>query len=476
MTATQTMSPDAERRDASAPSDRKRVNWFAAFWRWHFYGSVLVIPVLLVLAVTGLTYMYRAQVDAWTHPGVLTVAAPEGAERLPLSQQEEVVREAFPERNILSLVDHTGERATVFVTSAGEDSRNVYVDPYRGVVTGDLAPEGLISDWAERIHGTLLIGDAGDRIIELGASWAIVMTITGFVIFFLGRRPRKNATSRGMRGATLRGAHAVVGLPVGIGLLLLVVSGLPWTGLWGSQAQQIAAGNGMSLWGEDPGGESKLGELIEKTDGKSGPAGWAVSNGDTAHSHGSGEPISVDRAVLVASGTGAPGPYSITYPVDEKGVYSVFGWQWSNNGNPAEADVSRELAVHVDQYSGNVVGTYGYQDYSMVAKTVSQGIALHEGRRFGTINTIGTTLFCLAVIFLCVSAPIMWWKRRGAATGLAAPRARLPIFGNWILLGAVAALGLFLPLFGLSLLLILAVDQLIVRRVPSLARAFGSAR
>ncbi len=113
------------------------------------------------------------------------------------------------------------------------------------------------------------------------------------------------------------------------------------------------------------------------------------------------------------------------YPVDATGgVYSVFGGQWSNNGNPAESDVSKELTIHVDQYSGQVVGgTYAYADYSALAKTVSQGIALHEGgRRFGPVNTMLTTLFCLAVIFLCLSAPIMWWDPAGGtASGVAAP-------------------------------------------------------
>lgn len=473
MSVAEQTQPPAEAAD-SAPRARRGTNWFAAFWRWHFYGALLVIPVLLVLATTGLTYLYRAQVDAWTHPGVLTVAVPPGAERLPLSQQEAAVRAAYPDRDIVSVTDHLGDRSTVFVTDGGTAARNVYVDPYRAEVTGDLAPTDLPSDWAERIHGTLLIGDVGDRIIELGACWAIVLSVTGFLIFFLGRRPRRGATAKGLRGTRLRGVHAVVGLPVGIGILLLVVSGLPWTGLWGTQAQQLAADGHTSLWSDDPGAQSKLGPLIESADGKSGPAGWAVANGPTGSSSGTGASITVDQAAAAAREAGAPGPYFITYPEGETGVFSVFGWQWSNNGNPAEQDVSREITVHVDQYSGQVAGTYGYADYSAMAQTVSQGIALHEGRRFGPVNTVLTTLFCLAVVFLCISAPIMWWTRRGNASGVAAPRARMPVLGSRILLVTLVALGLFLPMFGLSLIVVLALDQVLIRRVPGLARFFGS--
>ncbi|WP_181073432.1 PepSY domain-containing protein [Rathayibacter sp. AY1A3] len=476
MTATDTDRPAAAGTPA-ARVHKRTTSWYAAFWRWHFYGSIIVIPVLFVLSISGMTYLFRAQVDAFTHPGILTVSEPEGAERVALSEQEAAVRGEYPDRPILSVVDNTGDRSTVFVTQLEDgSSANVYVDPYTATVTGELTADQLLSDWAERVHGDLLIGEdgVGDRIVELGASWAIVLTITGFIIFFLGRRPRRAALKKGVRGSKIRKMHAIAGLPVGLGILMLVVSGLPWTGVWGSFAQQVAAGSGLSLWGADPGAESTLGDLIEDTNGSSAPAGWAIGNGPLAESTGGGTSISVDDAVDLAREAGAPEPYSVIYPDSETGVFSVMGSQWNNNGNPAESDVAQERTIHVDQYSGQIAGEYGYDDYSATAKVVSQGIALHEGRRFGPVNMILTTLFCFAVIFLCVSGPIMWWTRRASASGLAAPRAALPVWGNWILLIAMIALGVFLPVFGLSLILVLALDQLLVRRVPRLKRFFGT--
>ena len=47
---------------ATPAAGRERRSLFRAFWRWHFYATVLVVPVLLVLAVTGGIYLLRFQV------------------------------------------------------------------------------------------------------------------------------------------------------------------------------------------------------------------------------------------------------------------------------------------------------------------------------------------------------------------------------------------------------------------------------
>ena len=50
--------------------------WFRAFWRWHFYASFLVIPVLLVLASTGLIYLFRFQIEPLVNADLMRVEVP----------------------------------------------------------------------------------------------------------------------------------------------------------------------------------------------------------------------------------------------------------------------------------------------------------------------------------------------------------------------------------------------------------------
>jgi uncharacterized iron-regulated membrane protein len=156
---------------------------------------------------------------------------------------------------------------------------------------------------------------------------------------------------------------------------------------------------------------------------------------------------------------------SIALPADDAGVFSAIGYAFEN---PAH-----ERTLHVDQYGGRVVSTYGYDDYPALAKVVAQGIGLHEGRRLGTLNFWLTTAFCLAVIFLsparsCGGAPAR--RPRSWAHPAAVCRSAPPALAVLIV-----ALAVFLPLFGITLAAVLLLDQLVLRRLPSLGTWFNVA-
>ena len=61
--------------------------------------------------------------------------------------------------------------------------REVYVSP-QGKVLGSLDPHRRIEDVVSRIHGSLLLGPAGDRIVELAASWTIMLILSGLYLWW----------------------------------------------------------------------------------------------------------------------------------------------------------------------------------------------------------------------------------------------------------------------------------------------------
>ena len=92
---TPSASPDLPNPTPSATEPQRRGSWFSAFWRWHFYASFLVIPVLAMLAVTGLIYLFRFQIEPALHPNLMRVDAPAGAPLQSYDSQLVAVRAAL---------------------------------------------------------------------------------------------------------------------------------------------------------------------------------------------------------------------------------------------------------------------------------------------------------------------------------------------------------------------------------------------
>ena len=97
-----------------APADRARAGTglFRAFWRWHFYASILVVPIMLMLSVTGLIYLFRWQIDPAMHRGVITIDVPATGAPLPLSTQEAAVKAAYPGQAITAVQQGAEDRST----------------------------------------------------------------------------------------------------------------------------------------------------------------------------------------------------------------------------------------------------------------------------------------------------------------------------------------------------------------------------
>lgn len=466
--------------DSTPTPDRKGKpsgGLFRAFWRWHFYASFLVIPVLLVLASTGLIYLLRFQIEPLMHADVMKVDVPADASRLSYDDQAAAVLKAYPHGRIAAVLEPSApNRSTDFSLSTAapgtpswEDDtlREVYVDPYTGKVLGELNPDDTLSGWAKNTHKDMMLGTKGQYLMELGACWAIVMALTGYYMYWKGRAARARRKLAKAKGAALRHKHATVGLFVGVGLLGLVVSGLPWTVWWGGHVQTFATSQGTSMWSSDPGAQSAPPTLdasiphshnVPWGAGKSPVPTSAPEPTDTT-------PVGVDAAVAAAEARGLTHPMTVAVPADAEGVYSVMGYAFNAP--------SKEATVHVDQFTGQPVSQYGYGDYSTLAKVVDQGIALHEGRRFGSLNFAVTALFCLAVIFMCLAGPLMWWRRRPKGASMGAPRGRLNVRTGPLAVVGLIGLALVLPVFGASLVAVFALDQLVLRRVPPLKNFFN---
>ncbi len=127
------------------------------------------------------------------------------------------------------------------VTDAG-DGMVVALNPYTGEVLRQTVSGDTWNLFLERIHGTLLIGDTGDRLIEIASSLGLLMIVTGLYLVW----PRQPGGARAMLVPDLaakgrawwKSLHQVTGTWMSVLLVFFLVTGLAWAGIWGERFVQ----------------------------------------------------------------------------------------------------------------------------------------------------------------------------------------------------------------------------------------------
>lgn len=458
----------------SRPPDAARSRGlYGAVWRWHFYAGLFVVPFLLMLAVTGAIYTFNNEIEDWWYRDL--VQTPACAAALPAAQQEAAVLAAYPGASISRYtVAGSAEHAAVWTIKPPQSAAlNVFVEPCTAVVRGAVAAKWQLMEVVSSLHGELLLGQVGDWIIELAASWAMVLLVTGLYLWWpeKGDRllgsfiPRLNAKGR----VFWRDLHAVPAMWNALAVGFLILSGLPWAGFWGGQLASLgtvshlttptpnfsAAPTLDAAAPADPHAAHKL-AAAGASDDTSIP--WAIRH-DAAPAGGAAritvaevEAIARERSVL-ASGL------RLIYP---NGAGAV----WHLSYIPGGATTQRTL--YLDPADGRVLDDIGYGRYSPLGKAVEWGVEIHLGRQFGLINQLLCVLVCALTVLTIVSGTVMWWKRRPAG-GLGAPSLPKSYRRQIGVVVIAAVLGVLFPLMGASLIAVLLLDFALRRLRPAAA-------
>ncbi|CAA9396313.1 Uncharacterized iron-regulated membrane protein; Iron-uptake factor PiuB [uncultured Leptolyngbya sp.] len=466
-----------------APANR----FYRTVWRWHFYAGLFVIPFLLMLATTGIIYLFKPQLDALMYHNLMFVQPTNAV--LPYTQQLEAVRINYPDAKIAKLTPNVASNrsAEVELTTSNDRMLAVFVNPYTAQVLGDRDEVNNLQAYARKLHAELMIGRVGDYLIELAACWGLVLLLSGLYLWL----PRNGFTVLGTllprwwsknRRLFWRDLHAVTGLYGALLVGFLILTGLPWTGFWGGTFAQVWNQFPAQMSNEIPKSTVLTGSLNQH---RSQVVPWAVEQlpmpqsevSEHQHHQGQGEassnvtqeeippgtPVNLDSVIALAQSKGAPAGFSVSLPETKTGVYTV---------SASPDDPTQEMTLHIDQYSGKVLAEVRWQDYTLVPKAVELGIAIHMGRYFGLRNQLLMLFACLIVILLCLSGLVMWWQRR-PARGIGAPA--LPEYvAQWRTpMAIVAVLGAVFPLVGISLVTVLLLDYLLLSRLPFLKRVFN---
>lgn len=209
---------------------------YPTVWRWHFYAGLFCIPFVVVLAVSGAVYLFKPQVEAWLDRPYdrLSIAGPAaGAEA-----QVKAALAAVPGTTLAAYeVPRSPNAAVRVIVQRSRDKIRVYVHPETLQVLHIVHEDDRFMRLIFKLRGELLIGNFGSAIVELAASWTIVMIVTGLYLWWprQGRGLAGTLYPRLAGGGRLfwRDLHAVTGVWIACFTLFLLVSGLPWAKVWG---------------------------------------------------------------------------------------------------------------------------------------------------------------------------------------------------------------------------------------------------
>ena len=454
--------------ETTAPNGAHKL-YFAA-WRWHFYAGLFVVPFLLMLALTGafmMSYNYLGNEMGYTSDVAVTGPA------LPPSQLATAALNSVPDGAVVTYITPASETRPAFVEVAkGDAVLAIAVNPYTAEVIQSNDKAAAWRTWAEQVHGTLLIGTLGDRLIEAAASLTILLIATGLYMWW----PRSggvmaalvpNLAAKGR--AFWKELHKSVGFWISAVLVIFMLSGLAWAGIWGDMYVKPWGGFPANKWDNVPLSDLTHADLNHTALHE---VPWALestplpASGSDAGTPAVAQPVVLDTVVQWAAQNGFAGQYRVSLPASETGVYSIA----IDGRNGDGFTPSDDRFVHIDRYTGNILADVPYADYPLLGKAMAWGIGLHKGEA-GPLNFWFNAVYLALVVFLCVSGVVMWWMRRpvGAARLAAPPMpADLPMWKGAVLVALATAMAF--PMAGVALLVVLVLDLIVLANLPVLKR------
>ena len=184
-------------------------------------------------------------------------------------------------------------------------------------------------------------------------------------------------------------------------------------------------------------------------------------------------PMRLDDMVAIAEEEGMKPGYTIAFPentTDEAGN-PLFGSYAMYNSWPRKTSEARD--VFVDQFTGETLAEQSVYGYGAIAVGMDTLVSTHMGTQLGLFTRSYDAVVCARHLVghqrtrdVLEASP----SRHGRSSA-PAPDVRL----SRGLTIAAFLLAIVYPLWGVSVLVILAIDRFVVRGIPPLRRTFGQA-
>jgi uncharacterized iron-regulated membrane protein len=434
--------------------------------RIHFWAALIASPFALVAAFTGLIYVFTPQAEIVLHghlDHVVQLAqiqslddsvnaaqkvAPEGWSLhsvVPIQAQTDSVKVVFtaahPERkaNASGHGSHggsvTNEKPMFLRPNFGipTSALVVYVNPYTSEVLGSLKQSERFSNWSRNLHSNYLQNDGWRWMVELAASWLMVMLVTGIYLWW-PHTPQPFVPQAKVKGRpSWMQWHAFVGVTLSVMSAVILTTGLTWSKQAGDQIR----------WARDATGQASP---RIPADFKSN-----VSEGSRV--------LTWEQAMQAVRREAPDVQMQLMSPKGPEGYWRA------NQLDSAQPD--RRFDLLLDAYSGERLYFSGWSEQTAFGKATAIGIPFHRGE-FGWWNQALLFVFGVGLLFSIVSGWVMYFKRRklglsGMPAVMKGAWKSVP-WGAW--LGGTFML-VAMPLLAMSAAVVVLIEGVIALKRPS---------
>jgi uncharacterized iron-regulated membrane protein len=467
---------------ANAPVNEQDRRLYRTIWRWHFYAGIFCIPLVIWLSITGSIYLFKPQIERW-------IDRPYNHLHLtgPRATPEQIARTAVIAVPGSTLhyyeLPPSNDAAVRVIVGVGKKEYRVYVNPQTLAILHTISEDRRLMTVISHLHGELLVGTPGSYLVEMAASWAIVLLLTGLYLWWPQQAEKLAGvlwvrTGRGSR-IFWRDLHAVTGVWVSAFALFLILTGLPWAKGWGGYFKKVRQVTGTSVTKQDW-TTSRADALADRVAQNSNSLSDAMDDmPGMEHSGHMGHDM--DNMSGMTMGGDPYQPFNVLVPVAttlrlaapvEIMPAMKAGGTWTIKSDAQNRTLRDVLQANPE--TGAIVSQKNFNQGMFIDRVVGTGIAAHEGQLFGVMNQLLGLVTAMGLVLLSVSAVVLWWRRRhegvlGAPVPMARPR------WSFALVAVVLGLAVYLPAMAFSLIAVLLLEWTVLSRVPTVSRWLGLA-
>ncbi len=355
----------------------------------HKYLGLCVGLLLAMSGLTGSLLVFGEEIDAFLNSSLLRVEHAGQVQKASLEDVLKSVRQAYPNEN-LARIRLPREAAETYEVcfEAKADPRCAYVDPYSANVLGSRVPAHSFKSRLFYLHRRLLSGETGQTIIGIGGIILLLLSLSGVVLWWPGRRNLARGWKIRWRSSRYRinyDLHRIIGV-----CALLFLSLTAFTG-----AAMVFR----------PTFESALKKIAPSAPPSPRPTSTLRSDGARP---------SLDEILRSADAALPAGEATmITLPSTPAGAIVV------RKRVSGELHPNGRSLVHLDQYSGQLLLAENALEAPQATRIVNNLYPLHTGRLAGIFTRVLQVFVGFTPAFLFFTGFMMWLSRLRARNSAA---------------------------------------------------------